>query len=255
MITLLLDESFLAQKTTDDVIRQDITYLKKNKRTLGGVSMYPKRGATGYDGQFRVYIMNVDGNNSVDFETILHEAIHAATQGATTVGNPKNSFVFGDSDSKLRSNFVALEKLRKRVQSEIRKSGQVDFFVKYGVKNVDELLAVGLTNRQFQKFMEGIEYNQQGQKTLWDAFVNGVRQLLGLRAKQGTALSVFLKESSGMLSLETDAAKKISNYFTPNQNQSPGPELDPLTNRGPPQKEVIETQIRELESRLYDFMT
>ena len=248
-----VDESFLAQKTTDDVIRQDITYLKKNKRTLGGVSMYPKRGATGYDGQFRVYIMNVDGNNSVDFETILHEAIHAATQGATTVGNPKNSFVFGDSDSKLRSNFVALEKLRKRVQSEIRKSGQVDFFVKYGVKNVDELLAVGLTNRQFQKFMEGIEYNQQGQKTLWDAFVNGVRQLLGLRAKQGTALSVFLKESSGMLSLETDAAKKISNYFTPNQNQSPGPELDPLTNRGPPQKEVIETQIRELESRLYDL--
>ena len=250
----IADESFLAQKTTDDVIRKDISYLKRNRMKIGGVSMYPRRGASGYDGQFRVYIMNVNGNNSVDFETILHEAIHSATQAATTVGDPKNSFFFPNiKDSKLESNFKNLEKLRKRVQSEIRKKGSPDFMVKYGVKNIDELLAVGLTNRQFQKFMENIEYNQQGQKTLWDAFVNSVRQLLGLRAKQGTALSVFLKESSGMLSLEADAAKQIADYFTPNQNQSPGPELEPLTNRGPPQRQAIETQIRELESRLYDL--
>ena len=39
--------------------------------------------------------MNLDGgyNNSVDFETMLHEAIHAATQGATTVVDPRKSIL------------------------------------------------------------------------------------------------------------------------------------------------------------------
>jgi len=247
------DESFLAQKTNDDVLLRDIKYLKKNIRGLGGVSMFPTMGSNGYDGRFRVYIVNVNGNNSVDFETILHEAIHAATQGATTISNPKHSWRFGEGDTKLDSNYKNLEKLRKRIQSEIKKTGNVDFFVKYGVKNIDELLAVGLTNRKFQEFLEGIEYNQQGQKTLWDAFVNGVRQLLSLPAKQGTALSVFLKEASGLLSLETDSSAQIAKYFTPNINTEVAVELEPLTSRGSPQRQAIETQIRKLESRLYDL--
>ena len=47
----------------------------------------------------------------------------------------------------------------------------------------------------------------------------------------------------------------IGSYFERgSQSQSPeSSELDPLTSRGPPQKEAIQTQIRELESRLYDL--
>ena len=243
----IADEAFLAQKTTNDALRKDIQYIKKKRRGLGGVSMYPKLGAS-----FRVYLTNLDGGyNGVNFETMLHEAIHAATQGATHVA--ENPFYFGDAGAQLADNYKRLENLRKKINQEIKKAGSVDYYVRYGTKNVDELLAVGLTNRKFQEFLEGVEYKQQGSQNLWDAFVNNVRQLLGLPAKQGTALSVFLKQASGMLNLDADSTKVIGSYFERGSRGARASELDPLTSRGPPQKQVIETQIRELESRLYDL--
>ena len=109
-----------------------------------------------YDGGFRqqIYINDVSksrsGVNGVDFETILHEFIHQATQAATY--NPGN-------DAKTRQIIDELEKIRKRVREEInakKRAGEdVDFYVQYGTKNIQELMAVGFTDREFQKFMEG----------------------------------------------------------------------------------------------------
>ena len=164
-----------------------------------------------------------------------------------------NPLYFQDAGAQLTDNYKRLENLRKKINQEIKKTGSVDYYVRYGTKNVDELLAVGLTNRKFQEFLEGVEYKQQGSQNLWDAFVNNVRQLLGLPAKQGTALSVFLKQASGMLNLDADTTKVIGNYFQKGGRGARASELDPLTSRAPPQREAIQTQIRELDSRLYDL--
>ena len=73
----------------------------------------------------------------------------------------ENSYFF-NVDKKLQTNYKNLESLRKRARKEFlarRKAGESqDWFVDYGTKSVDELLAVGFTDRRFQKFLESIPY-------------------------------------------------------------------------------------------------
>ena len=47
-----------------------------------------------------------------------------------------------------------------------------------------------------QEFLESIPY--QGNKTMWNSFVETVRKVLGLEAKQDTALSELLSVSSSL---------------------------------------------------------
>ena len=65
-----------------------------------------------------------------------------------------------------------------------------DFYVEYGTKNIDEFLAVGFTDRTFQKFMESIPYGEK--QTLWDKFTTVIRKILGIPARANTAFSNFL---------------------------------------------------------------
>tara|TARA_R110002050_G_scaffold111549_1_gene225215 strand:- start:5 stop:7156 length:7152 start_codon:yes stop_codon:yes gene_type:complete len=242
------DDAFLAQKTSDPIIMEDLAYLKKKRNRIGGVSMYPAEYG-GRQGNFRIFINNTGplGSriNGVHFRTILHEAVHSVTQAATLLGDPEykyTTFFPENVDPVFASSYKNLENLRLALRKAIRVETGLpvkeypDHYVKYGLKNVDELLAVGLTDRKFQKFMESVKYKQEGKKNIWDAFVNEIRKLLGLQAKAGTAFSVFLKEASNQLSLNETADRQIVNYFTSKLDQSSDPETDPLTSRGPPQK-------------------
>ena len=131
-------------------------------------------------GNFRIFINNTGpvGSriNGVNFGTILHEAVHAVTQAATFLGDPKSPDQYIEfpknifNDPVLRSSYKKLENLRLALRKAIRVetgksvSKYPDFYVKYGLKNVNELLAVGLTDRKFQKFMESVKYKQEGKK-------------------------------------------------------------------------------------------
>tara|TARA_R110000824_G_scaffold101566_2_gene241205 strand:+ start:325 stop:7554 length:7230 start_codon:yes stop_codon:yes gene_type:complete len=220
-----------------------------------------------YDGGFRqqVYINDVSksrsGINGVDFETILHEFIHQATQAATY--NPGN-------DAKTRQIIDDLEKIRKRVREEInakKRAGEdVDFYVQYGTKNIQELMAVGFTDREFQKFMEGISYAPRGKKSLWDKFTETIRKILNIPAKQGTAFSEFLLQAGKITNLSqkqiraTLGGREALGGFDvgpPIADQSLDDSLnrfrqriinkDPLT----PEQEAIQSEINELQQQLY----
>ena len=184
--------------------RLDIPGHKGGKLDFLGVSYAPFM-YIGENSTYRqqIYINDVGGRsgvpgttNGVDFETILHEFVHQATQAATY--NPGN-------DAQTREILDELEKIRKRVKEEInakKRAGEnVDFYIQYGTKNIQELMAVGFTDREFQKFMENISYSPRGKKSLWDKFTESIRKLLNIPAKQGTAFSEFLLQAGRITNL------------------------------------------------------
>ena len=65
-----------------------------------------------------------------------------------------------------------------------------------------EFLTFGLTNRDFQELLESIPTKTDPSKTVWDKFVETIRNILGLPAKLNTELSAFLKNASIVLDLQ-----------------------------------------------------
>ena len=65
-----------------------------------------------------------------------------------------------------------------------------------------EFLTFGLTNRDFQDLLESIPTKTDPTKTVWDTFVETIRNILGLPAKLNTELSAFLKNASTVLDLQ-----------------------------------------------------
>ena len=231
------DEEFLSQRSSGELAK-DIRYLKRKKQTLGGVSMSARGGLNP-----RIYLSNFNqGFNGINFEVLLHEAIHASTQ--TAVFMAENSYFF-NVDKKLQTNYKNLESLRKRARKEFlarRKAGESqDWFVDYGTKSVDELLAVGFTDRRFQKFLESIPYKQSGVKNLFDAFVNNIRNLLNIPAKENTALSALIKQGGDILSLSEENIN-----ITASKMVNAGINAPPVET----QRESINDQIKKLQQRL-----
>jgi hypothetical protein len=231
------DEEFLFQRSSGELAK-DIRYLKRKKQTLGGVSMGARGGLNP-----RIYLSNFNqGFNGINFEVLLHEAIHASTQ--TAVFMAKNSTFF-NVDKKLQTNYKNLENIRKFARKEFlarRKAGESqDWFIEYGTINVNELLAVGFTDRRFQKFLESIPYKQSGVKNLFDAFVNNIRNLLNIPAKENTALSALIKQGGDILSLSEENIN-----ITASKMVNAGINAPPVET----QRESINDQIRKLQQRL-----
>ena len=63
-------------------------------------------------------------------------------------------------------------------------------------KDLSEFITFGLTNREFQKFLESIPFKT---KNAWSEFVQSIRNILGLPAKSNTALSAFLQSASDVV--------------------------------------------------------
>ena len=62
--------------------------------------------------------------------------------------------------------------------------------------DVSELITFGLTDRQFQTFLENIPYDDKGKKTVWNKFVESIRDILNLPAKLDTEFAAFLNNAA-----------------------------------------------------------
>lgn len=106
--------------------------------------------------------------------------------------------------------------------------------------------------------MESIEFAPKS-KTLWESFVDAIRQILGLPAKAGTAFSEFLKEGARYLQFTTQEINEIGDYF-----KRSGLALEPLSTPIRPEeqdtplfsrvrvKDQLEEQINKLDTQIYD---
>ena len=67
-----------------------------------------------------------------------------------------------------------------------------------------EFLTFGLTNRNFQELLESIPTKPGATKSIWNEFVETIRNILGLPAKLNTELSAFLKNAGVVLDLQSE---------------------------------------------------
>ena len=67
-----------------------------------------------------------------------------------------------------------------------------------------EFLTFGLTNRNFQELLESIPTKPGATKSIWNEFVEAIRNILGIPAKLDTELSAFLKNAGVVLDLQAE---------------------------------------------------
>tara|TARA_R110002012_G_scaffold215961_1_gene387064 strand:- start:31 stop:7434 length:7404 start_codon:yes stop_codon:yes gene_type:complete len=220
--------------------------------------------------------------NGLNYETILHEAIHAATVSsirATQAGLIK--------DSQLTKAYADLENVRNKTITHIKKeireyrqavddnftSRKQDSFSKQVIRaaenrsyenhllnymlgkdgrGITEMLSFGFTNREFQELLESIPFKPKSKDTLWTKFVNAIRSVLGISAKQNTALSAFLKGGEQYLSQTNNALNEYP-AFNPNDDMAfgPDPDIEPQITLPPEQVIEIQRQIDDLNSTLF----
>jgi hypothetical protein len=130
------------------------------------------------------------------YSTILHELVHAATVVQTRYA-PNSKAV---NDLK-----VLFKKVDAKIKLDIKNgvNNYVTDSVKRGsnlAKNPDELLAWGLTDYEFQKYLADIKI---GDKTGFSKLVDIVRQVLGLPREYESALDSLMKVSEQMMGLST----------------------------------------------------
>lgn len=143
--------------------------------TLGMSTFYPK------ERRVDVELANQlpDGRSGLNIETIGHELVHAVTTAATEVAktSPQNT--------KLRKAYNGLADLHSKVKKEL---GDL---LPEQVSNPDELLAWGMTNKNFQEHLKTVPYTKT--KSMYDRFVELVKDFLGLDKKDESALSALVQ--------------------------------------------------------------
>jgi len=168
--------------------------------------------------------------NGLNNETILHESIHAATMTAIKAGRFDSQ-----KGTKLYKDVEELDKLYSHVAKQFNersKSGNLnEFETKYfrrmnnTLANGDELVSWGLTNRDMQKYLEGIKYKNTN---AWTAFVQKIRDILGLSPKQDTVLSELLRVSDNLLSADVKQLSSVVDKVVRKQNNKGGKVLSSL---------------------------
>lgn len=119
-----------------------------------------------------------------DTETLLHEAIHVAAMGR--YGYEFNALKPGDAGS---NPARAVLDLFNEARGKLGRTAP--FEVKYALTTPDEFLAMSLTNRQFQRWLD--------RGTLWNRVVDTVRRLLGMEPKWTPMLDRALRAGTDLL--------------------------------------------------------
>lgn len=120
-----------------------------------------------------------------DVETLLHEAIHIADMGR--YGAEFEALKPGDlANSPVRDLLSVFNEARSRLKASDA------FEVKYGLKNPNEFLAMALTNKKLQTWLD--------KGGLWRRMVDTVRKMLGLEPKWTSLLDRSIR--AGMDTLE-----------------------------------------------------
>lgn len=139
------------------------------------------------DGSRRIEI-KPDVYQGAQMYTLLHEAVHAVT-----VANYH-------TDAKVKQ-FV--DDLYNRAVEAASARG-VDY---YGLKNSREFIAEGFSNPEFQQFLKSVEMQS---KSLWQRFVNFVRQMIGLAAHRTNALATLMEAQDILFQDEAGIQRSVA---------------------------------------------
>jgi hypothetical protein len=199
----------------------DITVTDPGMRMASGARgatyySYNKSGAAASTVSVTLNHPDNKDNSGLEDRTILHELIHAATMGATRVGNLQRA-----KGTRVAKNVSELYDVAKAVFKQVdAKAARGETLSKTEerlrtnyMRDADEILAWTLTDRDMQAYMETVPYKGTN---AWDKFVTLVRDMLGLTPKADTALSEILRIGGELTSL-TEADLKDATKVTGKQ--------------------------------------
>ena len=182
-----------------------------------GISMMPQAE---YGNIFRIYINDSDYKangkfSGLDYDTILHELLHATTQSA--IYGVENGQV---DNKKIVDANNKLTEIREILRKEFRRQGidpetRRGYEINYALKNNHELVSMGLTDRYVQEFMESRAMplrTKEKKKSIWDTFVDAIRNILGLPKGKETVFSQFLKQSAILTNLNTQQIAQSARF-------------------------------------------
>lgn len=157
-------------------------------------------------------------------EILLHELIHTATMGSLSIGNRRSAANtrIGKTVSELYDvakavfDHVDAKHARKEPLNEVEKQLRTNY-----MRDVDEVLAWTMTNRDMQAYMETIPYKNSN---LWTKFVQALRNVLGLTAKADTALSEILRIGGTLTELTATDLQETATVTGKQFSVAPGTE-------------------------------
>ena len=175
------------------------------------------------------------GRIGTSYETVLHELVHAATQGAVRLGRyvKSDGTELGKSVSKLMGVSNAII---RHFNERAKDPSSLTPFEKNilernnnALANENEILTWALTNREMQQYLETIPY--KGTQSMWSGIVEAVRSFLGLSASKDTALSEVLHVADELLSSSLLEMTDVANIVDTSLQVQGAPSLADIDRR------------------------
>ena len=182
-----------------------------------------ERGGEGGHGTETIIKGSGYGNRSgLGDEIILHELIHAVTRhiiNASKSGDARLSPAEKGFYKELqRIRNVALDYKTRRekaiLSGKVEPTKEDDIFLDHNGKkshnafeNEHELVSWALTDKSFQKWLEGVKDPNSPIRNMFNTFVQSIRELLGLPAQSSTALSSILHTTNDILHTDINKIK------------------------------------------------
>ncbi|NDC39669.1 MAG: hypothetical protein EBZ48_16785, partial [Proteobacteria bacterium] len=175
--------------------------------------------------------------SGMSYEVILHEFIHAATSPYLDYVNEPS--MRGTRTARLgRDLRDVLEAIRQHIQEKSESpeglseeeqamlSGEANT-----LQNEHELLAWTLSNPKVMQYLDTVPY--QGKVSIFRRFVEAIRSILGLSAKNDTALGAVLRIGDELLSTGERETAKI---FTSEPKERPNAKVRQIKKATPAEK-------------------
>ena len=140
-------------------------------------------------------------DNGMNEETFVHELVHAAAvykqNTAQSIGSSgmKVSPEVAKANQGMADLFKLVEDHSKNTFGDGWKK-ELNGRLGVNMQNEKEMLAYGLTNKNFQDYLKSVPLQGGPDKTLWDRFVSSLRKLLGIGSKEHNALSSLIELSA-----------------------------------------------------------
>lgn len=167
-----------------------------------------------------VWLNGADVKSKVgtDYETLLHELVHAATAGAMRHAAFVKDSPYGEA---LKSLDAAAQAIGDHITSRFEQADAGDIELtefeqdirdqaNNAFTNLDEVVSWALTSREAQEYLDGIPYKSG---SLWTRFVRAVRSALGLPAESDTVLSEVLSAAEKLMNPQDEGARFMKAFW------------------------------------------
>ena len=198
-----------------------------------------------------------------DLPTLLHEAMHSATDRLLTEGTSKAAIRLKELHKEFLDKYdaqyeAALEQFKKdnvaptiKEMKEFEKKHRKD----YGLTNEHEFVSEAFSNKKFQKLLASVESKESGGviSNMWEAFKNAVREGLNIPSTARTALDDVLEH--GMTLVETSKSFKPEPITEPTAKPSTTGSPDELPvdrTKTDPRDVKDEAEFKEIATDIYE---